>query len=55
MLRRGKTHDTMLITDYTQMFLAEAAPVASVSPCRKRVGLTRNPDHGSVLAGGRAR
>jgi len=55
MLRRGKTHDTMLITDYTQIFLAEAASAASVTPCRKRVDFTRNPGHGTVLAGRRAR
>jgi hypothetical protein len=47
-LRRGTSHDIMLITVETKMFLAEAATAASASPCRHRFDENRRP--GSVLA-----
>ena len=47
MLRRGK----MLITVYTQTFLAEAATAVSGLPCRHSFDSKRQPGNVSALAG----
>jgi hypothetical protein len=55
MLRRGNTSEIMLMTINTKTFLAEAAPVASVLPCRHSFDEKRLSGDVLALAGRYAR
>ena len=50
-LRRGISHETMLITVNTPSFLAEAANAASVLPCWHSFDEKRQPGYVVALAG----
>ena len=50
-LQRGNSHDTMLTTVNTQVFLAEAASVASVMPCWHSFDEKRQAGRVLALAG----
>jgi hypothetical protein len=54
-LRRGNSHQTMLMTINTQLFLAEAAPAASVWPCRHSFDTKRLAGYVLALTGRYAR
>jgi hypothetical protein len=51
MLRRGNSHETMLITVNTRTFLAEAATAVSVLPCWHSSDTKRQPGNVLALAG----
>ena len=55
MLRRGNSHETMLITVHTRTSLAEAATAASVLPCWDSFDQKRQPGNVLALAGRCAR
>jgi hypothetical protein len=55
MLRRGNSHETMLITMNTRQFLPEATSVATDSPCWHSFDAKRRPGYVLALAGGHAR
>jgi hypothetical protein len=55
MLRRGISHETMLITVNTQTFLAEAATAASGLPCWHSFDEKRQSGYVLALAGRCAR
>ena len=55
MLRRGISHETMLITVNTRPSLAEAATAASVLPCWHSFDERRQPGYVLALAGRCAR
>jgi hypothetical protein len=50
-LRRGNSHQTMLITVNIQKFHPRAAVAAALGPCRRSVEVTRRQDNALALAG----